>query len=89
MTRKEQPSMQEPSVISQAQNAVETAHRSVSSALSHPTSQLIEQAENSLAHTENAVEQARLRLGGQAVELAEDMLGEEKERLAKLKGNES
>ena len=53
--------------------------------MSHPTEQLIQQAENSLSHTEQAVAQVMEQGNPNAVELAEELLGEEKERLSKLR----
>ena len=84
MTTRYDSSLQSQNSVSQAQNAVEKLHNAVSSALSHPTGQMIEQAHNRLAHTEQAVRQAGLAENRQAVELAEDMLDEEKSRLASL-----
>ncbi|WP_106766338.1 hypothetical protein [Paenibacillus faecalis] len=81
-------SLQSNNPANSALDSVEKLHRSVSSALSHPTDQMIEQAQNSLAHTEQAVRQARGNANKQAVELAEEMLGEEKERLSKLHSNQ-
>jgi len=77
-------SLQSASNVAQAQNSVNKLHFAVSSALSHPTEQLIEQAENSLEHTEKAVKQAVRPAEGQGVELAEELLAEEKNRFAKL-----
>lgn len=71
-----------------ALDSAEKLHRAVSSALSHPTEQLIQQANNSLAHTEQAVIQAKGYANKNAVELAEELLGEEKERLSKLHSDE-
>ncbi|MCT1399553.1 hypothetical protein AK95_20025 [Paenibacillus sp. LC231] len=68
-----------------ALDSVEKLHRAVSSAMSHPTEQLIQQAENSLSHTEQAVAQVMEQGNANAVELAEELLGEEKERLSKLR----
>lgn len=81
-------SLQSNNPANSALDSIEKLHRSVSSALSHPTDQLIQQANNSLAHTEQAVRQIRRNANKQAVELAEDMLGEEKERLSKLHSNQ-
>lgn len=58
-----------------ALDSVEKLHRAVSSAMSHPTEQLIQQAENSLSHTEQAVAQVIEQGNRNAVELAEELLG--------------
>ncbi|KOR90474.1 hypothetical protein [Paenibacillus solani] len=71
-----------------ALDSVERLHRAVSSAMSHPTDQLIQQAENSLSHTERAVAQVTDQANRNAVELAEELLGEEKERLSKLRSSD-
>ncbi|SMF78137.1 hypothetical protein SAMN05661091_1530 [Paenibacillus uliginis N3/975] len=81
-------SLQSNNPANSAMDSAEKLHRSVSSALSHPTEQLIQQANNSLAHAEQAVRQIRGNANKQAVELAEEMLGEEKERLSKLHSNQ-
>lgn len=81
-------SLQSNNSANSALDSAEKLHRSVSSALSHPTEQLIRQAGNSLAHTEQAVFQAQGNANKNAVELAEEMLGEEKERLSKLHSDE-
>lgn len=80
-------SLQSNNPANSALDSIEKLHRSVSSALSHPTEQLIRQAHNSLAHTEQAVSQAAGNADESAVELAEELLGEEKERLSKLHSN--
>lgn len=67
-----------------ALDSIQKLRRSVSSALSHPTEQLITQAGNSMAHTEQAVAQIEGNAGHGAVELAEELLGKEKERLSRL-----
>ena len=68
-----------------ALDSVGKLHRAVSSAMSHPTEQLIRQAGNSLLHTEQAVAQAAEAGDQHGVELAEELLAEEKERLSKLR----
>ncbi|WP_433944623.1 hypothetical protein [Paenibacillus sp. SN-8-1] len=77
-------SLQANSTVAEALNSVNKLHYAVSSALSHPTEQMIEQAENSLKHTEKAVQQADMAVGRSGVELAEELLTEEKHRLASL-----
>lgn len=71
-----------------ALDSVEKLHRAVSSAMSHPTDQLIQQAENSLSHTERAVAQVTDQANRNAVELAEELLGEERQRLSKLRSGD-
>lgn len=80
-------SLQRNNPANSALDSVEKLHRAVSSAMSHPTEQLIRQAENSLHHTERAVSQLENQESQHGVELAEELLGEEKERLSKLRSN--
>ncbi|GAB6926437.1 hypothetical protein JCM10914A_04200 [Paenibacillus sp. JCM 10914] len=68
-----------------ALDSIEKLHRAVSSAMSHPSDELVQQAENALSHTENAVGQLMEHGNPNAVELAEELLGEEQERLSKLR----
>ncbi|NMO95404.1 hypothetical protein [Paenibacillus lemnae] len=77
-------SLQRNNAANSALDSIEKLHRSVSSALSHPTEKLIAQAQNSLTHTEQAVFQAEQHANRNAVELAEELLGEEKSRLSRL-----
>ncbi|MBO2942550.1 hypothetical protein JJQ72_00925 [Paenibacillus sp. F411] len=84
MTNSHDSSLHANNPANSALDSVEKLHRSVSSALSHPTEALVQQAENSLAHTEQAVRQAHSHANPGMVELAEELLGEEKARLSKL-----
>ncbi|MEK3734266.1 MULTISPECIES: hypothetical protein [Paenibacillus] len=77
-------SLQRNNPANSALDSVEKLHRAVSSAMSHPTEQLIQQAENSLSHAERAVAQLTDEGNPNSVELAEELLGEEKERLSEL-----
>lgn len=78
-------SLQSQNPISQAQNSVETVHRAVSQAQTHPNGQTIEQAERAIAKADRAIDQAGLSHNQASVELAEEMLAGEKGKLDQLK----
>lgn len=84
MSQRDFSSMQTNTPISQANNAVDRLHQSISQALSHPTEQLVDQVENSLAHTEQAVQALQGSENGLAAEQSEELLAEEKNRLAAI-----
>lgn len=70
-----------PSKAEQALNSVEAAHRSVSQAVEHPTSQMIDQADRSLRHAEAAVDQADMSGSEEAANLAKEQLRKEQRTL--------
>lgn len=84
MSQRDFSSMQTNTPISQANNAVDRLHQSISQALSHPTEQLVDQVENSLAHTEQAVQALQGSENGLAAEQSEELLAEEKNRIAAI-----
>lgn len=84
MSKRDFSSMQTNTPISQANNAVDRLHQSISKALSHPTEQLLDQVDNSLAHTEQAVQAIQGSEHGLAAERTEALLAEEKSRLAAM-----
>lgn len=88
MSKRDFSSMQTNTPISQANNAVDRLHQSITQAVSHPTEQLVDQAHNSLAHTEQAVEALQGSENGLAAEQTEVWLAEEKSRLAAINVSE-
>ena len=89
MSKRDFSSMQTNTPISQANNAVDRLHQSITQAVSHPTEQMVDQAENSLAHAEQAVQALQGSENGLAAEQTEEWLTEEKSRLAAINVSKS
>ncbi|OAB39867.1 hypothetical protein PMSD_02035 [Paenibacillus macquariensis subsp. defensor] len=89
MSKRDFSSMQTNTPESQANNAVDRLHQSITQAVSHPTEELVDQAQNSLIHAEHAVQALQGSENGLAAEQTEAWLAEEKSRLAAVSVSEA